>query len=143
VRIPPGVREGSKVRVRGKGQVAPGGSGDLYIRVHVRPHEYFRREGDDIYVHVPISLGEAALGGKVDVPTIDGMTTVTIPPGTASSKRLRLRGKGIARAGASRGDQYVIIEIVPPRQLTDRHRELLEELERLSPESPRSECPWH
>lgn len=142
VRIPPGVQEGSKVRVRGKGSSGAGGAGDLYILVHVRPHEYFRREGSDIYVRVPISLTEAALGAKVDVPTVDGMTTVTIPPGTASAKRLRLRGKGIAAKGKPRGDQYVVVDIVPPKDLQDRQAELLKELHDLDASDPRASCPW-
>jgi len=142
VKLPPGVREGSKVRVRGKGGVGPGGSGDLYIIVHVRPHEYFRLEGDDVYVRVPISITEAALGTKVDVPTIDGMTTVTIPPGTASSKRLRLRGKGVARKGGTRGDQYVVIAIVPPQALSDEQADLLRRFGELDAYDPRANVPW-
>jgi len=142
VKIPPGVQDGSKVRVRGKGELGPGGPGDLYITVHVRPHAYFRREGDDIYVHVPISITEAALGAKVDVPTLDGMSTVKVPPGTGGSRRLRLRGKGVQRTGKAPGDEYVVIRIVPPTGLTDRQRELLEELKALDPADPRAECPW-
>jgi DnaJ-class molecular chaperone len=142
VGIPPGVHEGSRVRVRGKGQMAGGAAGDLYIQIHVRPHEWFWREGDDVYVHVPISIAEAALGAKVDVPTIDGIGTVTIPPGTASSKRLRLRGKGVKRKGREPGDQYVVIEIVPPRQLGEQQRELLRRFGELDAADPRAECPW-
>ncbi|MGB2819863.1 MAG: J domain-containing protein, partial [Phycisphaerae bacterium] len=142
VKIPPGVREGSKVRVRGKGQMGPDGSGDLYITVHVRAHPYFRREGDDIYVHLPISITEAALGAKVDVPTLDGTSTVKVPAGTASSKRLRLRGKGVKRNGRTPGDEYVVIEIVPPKDPGDRQKELLEELAGLDPADPRAGCPW-
>jgi curved DNA-binding protein len=142
VKIPPGVREGSRVRVRGQGQEGSRSAGDLYMVLHVRPHPYFRREGDDIYVHVPVSLAEAALGAKVDVPTLDGIGTVTIPPGTASSKRLRLRGKGVARPGKPPGDQYVVIEIVPPKRLTGRQEELLRQLQELDSPSPRAECPW-
>ncbi|HUT02063.1 MAG TPA: J domain-containing protein [Phycisphaerae bacterium] len=142
VKIPPGVQEGSKVRVRGKGQMGDGGAGHLYIVVHVRPHPYFRRDGDDISIHVPLSITEAALGAKVDVPTLDGMNTVKVPPGTASSKRLRLRGKGVKREGKAPGDAYVIIEIVPPKELGDRQKELLEELDKLNSTDPRAACPW-
>ena len=143
VKIPPGVREGSKIRVRGKGAQGPGGSGDLYIVTHVREHPYFRREGDDIYVEVPISIAEAALGAKVDVPTIDGMTTVTIPPGTSSSRRLRLRGKGIAGPGNKpRGDEYVVIKIVPPKRLSPRGEQLLKEFQAEEAHNPRDEVPW-
>ncbi len=142
VKIPAGVQEGSKVRVRGKGELGPGGPGDLYITVQVRPHPYFRRDGEDIYVHVPISITEAALGAKVDVPTLDGMSTVTIPPGTGSSRRLRLRGKGVRLAGKTPGDEYVVVEIVPPKDLTDRRKDLLEELDKLDADDPRAKCPW-
>ena len=114
VKIPPGVGDGQKIRVRGRGQTGPGGRGDLYILVHVTKHPYFTRDGRDIYIELPISIAEAALGAKVTVPTIDGMTTVTIPPGTGSARRLRLKGKGVGSAGDDRGDQYVVIRIVAP-----------------------------
>jgi len=142
VKIPPGVQEGSKVRVRGKGQAGGREAGDLYILVHVRPHPYFRREGDDIQVTVPISIAEAALGAKVDVPTLDGLTTVTIPPGTASSQRLRLRGKGVRRPGKEPGDLYVEIDIIPPKDPTPQQRECLQRLAEISKDDPRSRCPW-
>jgi DnaJ-class molecular chaperone len=142
VRIPPGVKEGSRIRVRGKGGPGSGGGGDLYIVVHVDPHAYFRREGDDIHVTVPISITEAALGGRVEVPTIDGTMVMTIPPGTGSSRRLRLRGKGAPRQGGQRGDQHVFLEIVPPPKLTDRQRELLVQFDKERPFDPRAEAPW-
>jgi len=143
VKIPPGVREGSKVRVRGKGQEGPGGPGDLYIITHVHPHPYFRTEGDDVYVDVPISITEAALGAKVDVPTIDGMTTVTIPPGSSSMRRLRLRGQGIPAAnGRSRGDQYVVVRIVVPPSLSEKGSRLLKELAEAERFDPRADAPW-
>jgi DnaJ-class molecular chaperone len=143
VKIPAGVREGSKVRLRGKGAPGPAGSGDLYIIVHVREHPYFKRDGTDIYVDLPVSIVEAALGAKVDVPTIDGMTTVTIPPGTGGGKRLRLRGKGVGGAGSSnRGDQYVVIRIVLPEKLSEKARQLLEEFEKTEKCDVRADVPW-
>ena len=143
VKIPAGVREGSKVRVKGKGSPGPGGRGDLYIVTHVRPHPYFRSEGRDIYVDVPISIVEAALGAKVDVPTIDGLTTMTIPPGVSSSQRLRLRGKGIAAAdGRGRGDQYVVVKIVAPREVSARGSEILRQFESVEKPNPRGDVPW-
>jgi len=143
VRIPPGVREGGRVRVRGKGADGAAARGDLYIVLHVREHPYFRREGDDIYVDLPISLSEAALGAKVDVPTIDGMTTVTIPPGSPSGRHLRLRGKGVASPGGSqRGDQYAVIRIVPPPKLSSRGAELLREFNAAERFDPRANAPW-
>ena len=143
VKIPPGVRDGSKIRVAGKGGEGPGGRGDLYIIVHVSEHPYFRRVGNDIYVEVPVSIAEAALGAKVDVPTIDGMTTVTIPPGTSSARRLRLREKGVkGPGGQARGDQYVEIKIVPPPKLSAGGQELLRKLQAADPFDPREHAPW-
>jgi len=142
VKIPPGVREGSRVRVRGKGADGPGEPGDLYIVTHIVPHPWFRRERDDIYVEVPVSIATATLGGKVDVPIIDGMTTVTIPPGTAGHKRLRLRGKGVAAAGRPPGDQYVVVRIVPPEKLSPRGRELLEEFRKVEGDDVSGKAPW-
>lgn len=142
VRIPPGVKEGSRIRVRGKGGQGGGGAGDLYIVVHVNPHPYFRREGDDIHVTVPIGITEAAMGARVEVPTIDGTMVMTIPPATKSSQRLRLRGKGAPRSGGERGDQHVFLEIVPPPELTDKQKALLEQFDRERPFDPRAEAPW-
>jgi len=142
VKIPPGVKDGSKVRVRGKGALGDGSPGDLYIVVGVRPHEYFRREGDDIYVSVPISITEAALGAKVDVPTLDGTSTVTVPPGTGGGRKLRLRGKGVRRGAAQAGDLYVVIQIAPPPSLGEREKQLLTQLHSLLAFDPRANCPW-
>ena len=141
VKIPPGVHTGSRVRLRGQGAPGPGGNGDLYINVSVRPHPYFRADGRDVYVEVPISIAEAALGAKVDVPTIDGMSTVTVPAGTASGQRLRLRGKG-GGAGEKRGDHYVVIGIVPGPKISAKGRKLLEELQRTEKFDPRKDAPW-
>lgn len=142
VKIPAGVKDGQRIRVRGKGQPGPGGPGDLYIICRVASHPYYRREGNDLYVDVPISLSEAALGAKIDVPTIDGMLTLTIPPGTPSGRRLRLRDKGVKGAdGKSRGDQYVVIKIVPPEELSDEQRKAMEAFAEHDI-SPRAEAPW-
>jgi DnaJ-class molecular chaperone len=142
VKIPPGVKDGSKIRVRGKGGLGAGSPGDLYIIVDIRPHAYFRREGDDIYVSVPISITEAALGAKVDVPTLDGTSTVTVPPGTAGGRKLRLRGKGVRRGQEDAGDLYVVIQIVPPPSLGEREKQLLTQLHGLIEFDPRANCPW-
>jgi len=141
VKIPSGVGEGQRIRVRGKGQLGPGGQGDLYIVIHVEPHPYFTRQGNDVYVDVPISMTEAALGAKVDVPTIDGMTTVTIPPGTSGGQKLRLKGRGLS-AGEGRGDQYVRLKVVVPKELSARGRELLEQLQQTETADPRATAPW-
>lgn len=141
VRIPPGVSEGQRIRVRGKGQ--PGRPpGDLYIICQVQPHAYFRRVGDDIYLDLPLTLSEATLGTRVEIPTLDGRTVLTVPEGTSSGARLRLKGKGVQPAGDKpRGDQYAVIRIVPPKDLSPRQRELVEELKRLE-KSPRDQLGW-
>ena len=142
VKIPAGIGEGSRIRVRDKGAIGRGGPGDLYLVVHVREHPYFRREGSDVYLDLPISIVEAALGAKVDVPTVDGMTTVKIPPGTGSGRKLRLREKGVARSGKARGDQYVIVRVVPPQSVGERGRQLLEEFDRMEKTDVRAGAPW-
>lgn len=143
VKIPPGVDEGAKIRVRGKGTQGPAGAGDLYIITHVRPHPYFTRKGNDIYLDVPIGIAEAALGTKIDVPTIDGITTVTIPPGTGGSKRLRLKEKGVRnRSAAGRGDQYIVLQVVTPKKLSARGKELLKEFQEVEQYDPRVNAPW-
>ena len=144
-RIPPGVGDGQRIRLRGKGQPGMGGGspGDLYIRCRVRPHRYFRREGSDIYLDVPIGVDEAALGAKVTIPTIDGPTTVTVPPGTSSGTRLRLKGKGVRHAKTGqRGDQYAVVKIGLPKQLTEEQRQLFEQLRRTLAENPRQGLEW-
>ena len=145
VKIPPGVRDGQRLRLRGKGGPGIGGGppGDLYLVVRVAAHPYFCREGKDVYLDVPITVSEAALGAQVEVPTVRGRSTVRIPPGTASGARLRLRGLGVADAktGAA-GDQYCVIRIVPPKTLDDRRRSLFEELRGAGEENPRSALPW-
>lgn len=142
VKIPAGVKDGSRVRIKGKGGQGPGGAGDLYIVTHLRKHPYFGRQNNDIYIEVPISITESALGAKVDVPTIDGMMTVKIPPATRSGQKLRLKGKGIARSGSKRGDQYVVIRVEPPAQLSKQAEELLKEFDVVQPYDPREDAPW-
>lgn len=140
VRLPPGVADGQRIRLRGKGRPATGrrAVGDLYVVCRVRPHAYFRRLGNDIYLDVPVTIFEAALGAKVDLPTLDGVRTVTIPPGTPSGARLRLAGLGVPSAkGGERGDHYAVIKIVPPARLTDEQRELLQQLGQTLTASPR------
>jgi molecular chaperone DnaJ len=142
VRIPAGVASGSKVRVPGKGNAGTMGAppGDLYLRVEVKPHAFFERRGNDLYVKIPVTVSEATLGAKVEVPTIDGRSLVRIPPGTNSGSTLRLREKGVpsARNGA-RGDEYVEIQVVVPKPTDERVRNLMKELEGLEPESPRKD----
>jgi len=140
VRIPPGVDTGSRVRVPGKGNAgaAGGPAGDLYIVTEVEPHPIFERKGDNIYVNVPVTVTEAALGAKVEVPTLLGPSTIKIPPGTQSGQQLRLRGKGApSLRSAARGDQFVKVQVVVPRVADERTKEILRELARLNPEDPR------
>lgn len=145
VKVPPGVTDGQRIRVRGRGQAGSSGaeSGDLYLTCSVQPHPYFTRQGNDLYVDVPITVMEAALGAKIDVPTLDGFATVTIPPGTNSGAKLRLRGRGVpAHGSASEGDQYVVIQIVAPKPLTDEARTLFQDLAKLDKSNPRSRLGW-
>lgn len=144
VRIPAGAADGSRVRVPGGGEAGRRGGppGDLYAVLRVKPHRYFRREGDDIVLELPLSFAEAALGTKVDVPTIDGRAKVTVPQGTHSGQRFRLRGKGVPMRDGGRGDQIVVVSIVPPRKPDARVRDLLKELERLDDGEPRGNLDW-
>ncbi|MGC1485808.1 MAG: molecular chaperone DnaJ [Candidatus Acidiferrum sp.] len=142
VRIPAGVASGSRVRVPAKGNAGTMGAppGDLYLRVDVKSHSFFERRGDDLYTEVPVTVTEATLGAKVEVPTIDGRSLVRIPPGTNSGKTLRLKEKGVpsARTG-TRGDQYVEIQVVVPQPTDERVRNLMKELETVAPEDPRKD----
>lgn len=145
VKIPAGVKDGSRVRVAGKGKggVLGGPPGDLYIVTKVKAHPYFSREDDDIYLDVPITITEAALGTKVHIPTIDGKTLLVIPPGTQSGQRLRLKGKGALHIkDKGRGDQYVIIKIITPKDLDEKSKGLLQEFQRLNPYDPRENMAW-
>ena len=127
--MPAGIDDGQSLRLQGQ---APGG-GDLILKLRIQSHPYFRREGKNIVVETPLSVSEAILGGKVDVPTLDGSRlSVKIPPGTSSGARLRLRGKGI-----SGGDQFIEIKIVVPSPVNDESKHLIEEFARLNPQNPR------
>ncbi|MBW2716203.1 MAG: DnaJ domain-containing protein, partial [Deltaproteobacteria bacterium] len=122
VRIPPGVADGGQIRLRGKGGEGLGGgsAGDLIATIRVRPHPLFRREDRDILLEVPVTISEATSGTKVEVPSLDGRVTVTVPPGTDSGSKLRLRGKGVPHpSGGPAGDFYVVIKIVVPKDLDD------------------------
>ena len=143
VRIPPGAKTGSRVRVPGRGNagIHGGPPGDLYIITNVQPHPFFERRGDDLYTVVPVTVTEASLGAKVEVPTIDGRAQVRIPPGTNSGKKLRLREKGAPAAGhaGKRGDQIVEVQVVVPKPEDERVRQLLRELSKVDQEDPRRE----
>lgn len=141
VRIPPGVKDGSRVRLRGRGQQGPGEPGDLFIITKVSPHPYFRREGMDVYLDVPISMYEALEGAKVDVPTLDGQRTLTIPAGTSGGAKLRIKGHGIQR-GQDKGDQIVVLKVLVPRNLDDEDRKMIDRLAAKHPLNPRADIGW-
>jgi molecular chaperone DnaJ len=143
IRIPAGVQTGSRVRVPGRGNAGTAGepTGDLYIITDVQPHAFFDRRGDDVYTTVPITVTEAALGAKIEVPTIDGRSLLRVPPGTNSGQKLRLREKGVpsVRTPRHRGDQYIELQVMVPKPVDERVRELLKELEKIAPEDPRKD----
>jgi len=143
VRIKPGTRDGQRIRIAGKGNagVRGGAPGDLYVIIRAGTHPVFRREGDDIYLTVPVTATEAALGAKVEVPTIDGRAILRIPPGTQSGQKLRLREKGVPSATkeGARGDEIVEVKVTVPMPRDEKTKELLRELAKLNPEDPRAE----
>jgi len=142
VRIPPGVRNGTRLRVPGKGNAGTMGAppGDLYITTRVEDHSFFHRDGDDIVIQVPVSVSEAGLGAKIEVPKVDGRALLKVPQGTQNGQKFRLREKGILNSRTNkRGDQIVEVVIQPPKVQDERTREILRELAQLHPEDPRAE----
>lgn len=142
VRIPPGARNGSRLRVPGKGNAGTQGAppGDLYITTKVEEHPFYHREGDNIEIKVPVTVWEAALGAKIEVPTIDGRTLLKIPQGTKNGQRFRLREKGVLnQRSGERGDQIVEVAIEAPEPRDEETRELLRKMAKLHPEDPRSD----
>jgi molecular chaperone DnaJ len=143
IRIKAGTRDGQRIRIAGKGNAGlrGGAVGDLYVIIRIDQHPLFRREGDDIYITVPVTVSEAALGAKIEVPTIDGRSVLKIPPGTQSGQKLRLREKGVPSATQDgvRGDEIVEVKITVPMPRDEKTKELLRELAKLNPEDPREE----
>jgi molecular chaperone DnaJ len=143
VRIKAGTRDGQRIRIAGKGNAGLHGGppGDLYVIIRTESHPVFRREGDDIYVTVPVTATEAALGSKIEVPTIDGRAILKVPPGTQSGQKLRLREKGVPSATkeGARGDEIVEVKVTVPMPRDEKTKELLRELAKLNPEDPRAE----
>lgn len=139
VSIPVGVRDGQRIRLAGEGGQGAGGgpSGDLFLRVRIKPHPRFRLEGRDLHVEVPVSPWEAALGATVDVPTLDGTAKVKVPAGSSSGRRLRLRGQGFPGPRGGHGDLYATVRIAVPKHLSRRERELFEQLADASSFDPR------
>lgn len=138
VKIPAGINVGQKLKLRGEGEPGERGgpAGDLYVVVDIASHPFFQRDGEDVYCQVPISFTQAALGAEIETPTLEGSVKLTIPAGTQTERRFRLKGKGIASlSGRGRGDQYVQVHVEVPSKLNDKQRELLEEFADLSGES--------
>ena len=140
-KLPPGVKDGQKIRLRGRGRRAGDARGDVLLNVKVEPHPYFRRDGNNVLVEAPVSLWEATLGGKIEVPTLDGPITITVPPGSSSGQKLRLKERGIA-GGDTRGDQMVLLKVIVPKTLTDEQRTQLEQLRDQIPLNAREKAPW-
>lgn len=142
VKIPPGIHDGATIRLAGQGEPSlhGGPSGDLLVTVHVAAHPYFRREGANLILEVPITIPEAVLGAKIDVPTLsEGLVTVTIPPGTSSGAKLRLKGKGVLDPKTKvRGDQLIQVKITVPKNLSDAAQQHIQAFAEELPESPRS-----
>lgn len=134
VEIPPGVRDGQRIRLAGEGAEGIGGGprGDLFLRVRIRPHRRFRLDGRDVYLDLPVAPWEAALGASVRVPTLRGSARLRIPAGSSSGRRLRLRGEGMPDPGGRPGDLYAVVQIHLPRRLTREQRELFERLAQAS-----------
>lgn len=141
VRVPPGVNVGSRVRAAGKGDTGweGGPNGDLYLIIkNIRQHQYFRREGNDIYLELPVTIKEAVLGVEIKCPIVDGFTTIKIPPGTHSGQKLRIKGKGVAGLHEQeRGNQYVVVSITVPKKVDEDSKRLIERFDELNPQNPR------
>ena len=140
-RIKPGTRDGQRIRLAGKGNagVNGGAAGDLYLIIRTGPHPVFTRQADDIHITVPVTVSEAALGSRIEVPTIDGRAQLKIPPGTQSGQKLRMRERGVPSATheGTRGDEIVTVEVTVPQLRDERSREILRELAKLNPDDPR------
>jgi len=142
VNIPAGAQNGSRLRVPGKGNAGTLGApaGDLYITTRVEEHPFFRRNGDNIEIQIPVTVTEAGLGAKIEVPTIDGRTLLKIPPGTPNGRKFRLSEKGVFNSRKNqRGDQIVEAVIQAPPVNDERTKEILRELAKLHPEDPREQ----
>ena len=141
VKVPAGVKNGSRVRIRGKGERSGQEPGDLFIVVSVTPHRYYRRDGLDVLLDLPLNLEEALLGTRVQVPTLDGPVTLTIPPGTSSGSKLRIKGRGIQRSG-EKGDQFCVVKIIAPKNLTEEEQAAIKAIQKAHPASPRDDLGW-
>ncbi len=144
VKIPAGIEDGKKMRLRGKGEPAGGRggtAGDLLLTIHIAPHPFFSRKGNDLYVRLPVTLGEAVAGASIDVPTPQGTVALHIPPGTSSGKRLRVKGHGVPSKNAT-GDLFAEVLIVLPPKMSDADREAIRAIDARSPSNPRQNLRW-
>jgi curved DNA-binding protein len=139
-RIPRGATDGQRLRLRGKGGAGMNGGppGDLYLQIHLQPHPLFRVSGHDLEIDVPIAPWEAALGAQVEIPTLEGRVKVKVPPGSKAGQKLRLAGKGLPKPGGGAGDLYAVLQIDVPSTLTEREKQLFEELRAASRFDPRA-----
>jgi DnaJ-class molecular chaperone len=144
VKIPAGIEDGKKIRIRGQGEAAPRGGtpGDILITVRVAPHPFFQRRGNHLIVKVPVTLGEAAAGAKIEVPTPRGTVSVHVPPGTSSGAKLRVKGYGVAPKTGTTGDLLAEIQIVLPKKLTAADRDALAEIDKHYTQQPRTDLHW-
>lgn len=144
VKIPPGIEDGKKIRLRGQGEPGPGGGppGDLLIKIRVAPHPFFERRGANLAVRVPVTLAEAALGATIDLPTPKGTVALKIPPGTSSGTKLRVRGHGVPQRAGAPGDLLAEVQIVLPKTLGEEQRRWIEQWDRHYPLHPRAELRW-
>ena len=142
VKIPAGIDDGKKIRLRGKGESGSAGAGDLLVTVRVDAHPYFHRRGDNLYVKLPITLGEAAEGAKVDVPTPEGTVSLRVPPGASSGMKLRIKGHGIAVAGKPKGDLFADLQVVLPANFNEDELAQIRKLEARHNLEPRRDLSW-
>lgn len=144
VKIPVGIEDGKKIRLRGQGNPSHDGGpdGDLMIKVKAAPHPYFRRQGNRLDVRVPITLAESLTGGKIDVPTPHGTITLTVPPETSSGAKLRLKGQGVKSSNGTTGDLFAELQIVLPKNLSEEDREQIAAIASKNAQNPRTELKW-
>jgi molecular chaperone DnaJ len=143
VKIPAGIDDGQQLRVAGQGEagINGGAPGDLYIVFRVEPHEFFERDGDDIYCEIPLTFAQAALGDEIEVPTLHGKVKLKIPAGTQTGTKFRLKGKGVPNVrGYGQGDQHIIVRVVTPTKLTEKQKQLLREFDQLGGQSTQHEA---
>lgn len=145
VRIPAGIEDGKTIRLRGQGEPPAGGRGtpgDILLAIRVASHPYFHRRGKDLFVRLPVSVGEAALGAKVDVPTPHGAVVVRIPPGASSGAKLRIRGHGIPDKTGQPGDLFAEVQVTLPKQIDPAAADLLRQFDERAPAAPRNDLRW-